>query len=1202
MSFARMGAVFRLELRDTLRRPLFWTLVALLVLMSLGLSAGNVQIGTGDSSTGGKRAWITNEFAISQWVSLTGLLLYSFFASVAAGMSVIRDDEAKVSDLLHSTPLRAHEYVWGKFLGTFTAFALAAVLHLGSLACFSHLLPRSDAAEVRGPFVLWSYVAPGLKFLLPLVIFVAGTSFAIGERNRKPILVFVLPVALLLTTLFFLLTWSPTWLDPRWNRLLMALEPSGFRWLNETYLRVDRGVDFYNHSTVAGDWLLIGSRSAFAALGIGSVLWSAARLKSQLRGSVRIAPGAAAIAAEEVPTERRQLAPLGSLVMSQRPVGWLRAFTLVSRAELRELAGQAGLYLFVPLILLQTIGNAAFAVGAFDTPLLQTSGTLAASSINTLTTLVCFLLLFYTVESLQRESTTGIALLWRSTPTHTSALIAGKVMAISVVAAVIEVAALLGCGIVLAFQGKVPFEIRPFLLLWGLVLTPTFIFWASLTAFLYSASRNRYLTYALGLGAMALTGYCQLRGWLNWATSWNLWDAVRWTDIGFAEIDGSALALNRVTVLSAAILFVILAVRLYPRRELDAIHLSKRLQPWPLLRASFPILPFVALPSIGIGVLGTWVHRGYQGGVMEKAQKDYWRRNVRTWLDAQEPALTSVDVELDLDPGAHSLRSKGTYQLWNDWKDPMERLVFTGGAHWRNVQWKLEGKPFEPKNQSGLYVFTLPTPLPPDGRLSVGFEFEGKFPDGVSKLGGGAGQFILPSSVVLTSFGSEFAPLVGFVDGVGVDEENRTDSKEYSDSFYLGRTPPAFGSPSSFTTKVTVHAPADYQVHSVGVCTRDAVEGNRRTVVWESDQPVRFYNVVAGKWVVKEGADTKIYYHPEHAYNIEEMSLALDSARKWYSEWFRPYPWKELKLSEFAGHASYAQGFATNITFSENIGFLVEDDPKTHLAFFVTAHEAAHQWWGNMLTPAKGPGGNILSEGMAHYSTMRLLEQVKGEHARREFCKRIEERYGDSRQVDSERPLVKIDGSKPGDTTVTYDRGGWVFWMTERLLGRDAMQRGLRAFMDQYCNNTDFPVLQDFTAVMREQAADPERFDRFVRDWYHGTALPEFKISGAERKQAALSTNPAGADDSLRAWDVGFEIRNVGTGQEPVTVAAVLGEPFDDAGKPNEKYREERTTVLLGPGEQRSVRLQCAFQPDRIVVDPDVHLLQLQRKLALHRF
>ena len=111
-----------------------------------------------------------------------------------------------------------------------------------------------------------------------------------------------------------------------------------------------------------------------------------------------------------------------------------------------------------------------------------------------------------------------------------------------------------------------------------------------------------------------------------------------------------------------------------------------------------------------------------------------------------------------------------------------------------------------------------------------------------------------------------------------------------------------------------------------------------------------------------------MYYHPGHPYNIAEMREALDAARRYYSEWFFPYPWRELKLSEFPNLATYAQGFPTNITFSEGIGFLTTSTPEIHAAFEITAHEAAHQWWGNILSPGKGPGGNILSEGTSHFS------------------------------------------------------------------------------------------------------------------------------------------------------------------------------------------------------------------------------------------
>ena len=103
--------------------------------------------------------------------------------------------------------------------------------------------------------------------------------------------------------------------------------------------------------------------------------------------------------------------------------------------------------------------------------------------------------------------------------------------------------------------------------------------------------------------------------------------------------------------------------------------------------------------------------------------------------------------------------------------------------------------------------------------------------------------------------------------------------------------------------------PEAYTINSVGVLEKNEVANGRRTVEWRSDHPVRFFNVVAGKWAVKEGKGTAVYYHPSHTYNLDELSEALDAARKYYSEWFWPYPWKELKLSEFPNLSTYRQDF-----------------------------------------------------------------------------------------------------------------------------------------------------------------------------------------------------------------------------------------------------------------------------------------------------
>jgi aminopeptidase N len=256
----------------------------------------------------------------------------------------------------------------------------------------------------------------------------------------------------------------------------------------------------------------------------------------------------------------------------------------------------------------------------------------------------------------------------------------------------------------------------------------------------------------------------------------------------------------------------------------------------------------------------------------------------------------------------------------------------------------------------------------------------------------------------------------------------------------------------------------------------------------------------------------------------------------------------------------------------------------------VTAHESAHQWWGNLLTPGKGPGGDLLSEGMAHFSTMLLVDQVLGEGARIEFAKRLEERYGEKRRADAERPLVLIDGSHQGDTTVTYDKGGWVFWMLLEHLGRERALAGLRQFIRQYENGPDYPVLQDLVATMRPFAADPAAYDAFVQQWFFRVVVPEYRFERASKRRLPDGT-----------WASTATVKNAGTGRMAVEVAAVAGERFDDKGKPLPAYREVRRTVVLGAGQSAAVSFVSAFEPQRLLVDPDARVLQLARKAALVR-
>ena len=134
-------------------------------------------------------------------------------------------------------------------------------------------------------------------------------------------------------------------------------------------------------------------------------------------------------------------------------------------------------------------------------------------------------------------------------------------------------------------------------------------------------------------------------------------------------------------------------------------------------------------------------------------------------------------------------------------------------------------------------------------------------------------------------------PLLGYVEEAGIDDENHHDPKEYRDDFYKGQTDSGLAPARRSRPRSQSPAPADFTLNSVGTKTAEAVKDGRAEAVWESDHPVSFFNVIAGRWQVERGEGTAIYYDSGHPYNVAEMRESLDAARRYYSEWFYPYPW-----------------------------------------------------------------------------------------------------------------------------------------------------------------------------------------------------------------------------------------------------------------------------------------------------------------------
>jgi ABC-2 type transport system permease protein len=125
---------------------------------------------------------------------------------------------------------------------------------------------------------------------------------------------------------------------------------------------------------------------------------------------------------------------------------------------------------------------------------------------------------------------------------------------------------------------------------------------------------------------------------------------------------------------------------------------------------------------------------------------------------------------------------------------------------------------------------------------------------------------------------------------------------------------------------------------------------------------------------------------------------------------------------------------------------------------------------------------------------------------------------------------------------------------------------------------------------MRPFAADAAAFDAFTHQWFLEVVVPEYRLT--EPKKTAQG----------QGWRATVKVKNIGTGVMPVEVAATRGDRFTKDGTPNPDFHEARATITLGAGESRDVQINCKFEPQQLIVDPDAKVLQLRRKSAVAKF
>jgi ABC-2 type transport system permease protein len=248
----------------------------------------------------------------------------------------------------------------------------------------------------------------------------------------------------------------------------------------------------------------------------------------------------------------------------------------------------------------------------------------------------------------------------------------------------------------------------------------------------------------------------------------------------------------------------------------------------------------------------------------------------------------------------------------------------------------------------------------------------------------------------------------------------------------------------------------------------------------------------------------EIYYQPGHEFNLDSMLAATQAALSYNSRRFGPYQYRQFRIIEFPRYASFAQSFPNTIPYSEAIGFIARVDPEDpkdiDYPYYVTAHEAAHQWWGHQVMGGDVQGGSMLVETLAQYSALMVMRDKVGPAKMRKFLAYELNRYllGRATEQKKELPLSRVEDQ----AYIHYAKGSLAMYALADYLGEDRLNQAIRTFRDAHAfKGPPYPSSSELVADIR--AVAPPEMQYLVDDLFERIVIYDNHAVSASAKPLA---------------------------------------------------------------------------------------------------
>ena len=1171
--------IFRFETAYQLRRFSTWCYILLFIVLTLMVvSSFTDKVREGEYFLNAPIVIA----AITSIATLFGLLI----AAAAAGNAATHDVQANMEPLLYTSPVSKFSYLAGQFLSAFAISALVlAAVPVGLL--LAYYFQQADPI-FYGPFHLLSYISSYFLIALPNTFVATAILFAVASLTRHTLVSFLVGGLIFMVGLisrelladqmgmwdlarlldfstFTLMTELKSTLTPQnintepvtmkgwllWNRMLWLLVALFF--LTVAYLRFS-----FKHQ-VRHSWLM-----------------RMFKRKPENIENVCSAP-------TQVPQVR------GVFDYKTR---FLQTVSIATRTYLENMLSWAGLAILAAVLILLLTGPELLE-GALGVPGIPRTGRVASLTENFIFSfIVAALITLYTNQLVWRERAIRMNDIMDATPVPDWMMLVSRLLSVSLMVITLQVAFMVAGIIIQIGLGYSKLEMGLYLrILFGLQLVDYLLF-AVVAMTVHVLVNQKYLGYIVvlfvflfsvfhrGLGVehnMLVYGadpgwsYSDMSGFGHAFMPW-LWFKVYWA--------GWAILLAAVTRL--------FWVR---GREITFKSRLKRL----LVRPSKSLLVTAGIGAFIVYTLGAFVFyntntlNDYNSSDQQASERAAYELHYGKYRNAVQPLLTAASLRVELYPDQRQALISGTYTLVNKSELAIDtiHLATASEVETEDVTFGRAATPVLVDGDLGHSIYTLQQPLQPGDSMQISFEVRFQ-PQGFANRG--IDNTVVRNGTFVDS--RQWMPAIGYqptreLASVGDRKKHGLLAKSAKSSLSDQAERYNLRGREKIRFDAIVGTVEDQTAVAPGELRKTWAANGRRYFHYTTDAPIlNIYVFFSAKYAVRESqwedVRIQVYYHPEHSQNIGRMIESARASLAYYTKHFGPYPHRQLKLVEKAGPGSGAIAFAGTIGYSEGLATLnTDEDPRQFdLPFAVIGHEIAHQWWAHQVTPAPVEGAALLSESLAWYSALGVVEETYGPGHLQRLLYIMRQSYLTPRSK-ADVPLLRAN-----DQFLAYRKGPFAMQALREYMGADRVNEALRSLLAKY--GTGEPPLPTSLDLYHElQTRTPDSLQYLLADLFENNTYWELETKTAH----AVPTVEGGWQVTLEIMAQKMQVDTDGVEtKEPMDEWVEIGAYAEGGGWENLLYLQKHR---VRSGSQQ-LTITVPARPNIVGVDPRNLLIDTQ--------